>query len=1405
MAKRGRQLIRPIQGMNLDVARELIPPPQSTFLKNVISNFNRNAANNGASNNIGVITPVLANVNNATFVGSLPNSQNVCIGTKYDRKLNQFFFFVWNIDAEDTIWVYSANDNTCSLIYKSNPSGLLNFSPRNLITSINVVVADISPAGIANIQNLQRLLYWTDGNNPPRKINVDTALAGGYNSITFARTDHEFMDRVKYPPLDVDLTTTLTNPDTTYLLNWIANKQFRFRYRYYYDDGEHSTWSAISSLYYSVDKTRNFIELSMDAGSSLVTYVELAFKLTPEANLGDWKSYDVISRADIIANTLYPYSNVTNIFKYKFFNNQAYNILDQDVTNRLFSSTPLKSYAQEFVEQNILLDGNILEGYDNIIAEKLAQPSVDVAYTTYAPLTLTIHASIPFTFSAGAGFTLKVQRLDINTGLVTTESTTVVTNGVTASPVVINTVLTDVDFGDIVYIDVIPNGAFNLTATRTISGTYSNIKTPLQCGTGDFSAIDNNIQTPLVTAHVRFVLEQSDTCNDWDIVNNQHTVPNFATGWSQLKQGGHYKFGIILYDEALRSTFVQPLADGDINIESIQKNSHFQTFSITINWNSIVFPDQFFAFKICRTRNLNINRNLGTGYLQFGINFDNGTDPTVGFVDYDGSITSSPTATTKKVKFKVTNLITFNATYFENTTTTYTWTQGDRIQFIRNGDGVYFNFTTYGLIDKELSTDPSDPDVTFICDYTAGLATLADGAWVEFYTPAKEDQTDIYYEIGDFILLTGQQGLNTSVVTSTTLRTWDTYPIYWNEPYVDDLVTDAGVTPFEHHSIYAEGTVPSNGEDIGRINVINKDARQLWYPARVRWSDAYLPNTFLNGLSMNPEENKKDYFRQYGGITQLYGDYYNLLLLQEDNCFRVVIARNLVTLADGTTQLVASNTFLSDPIVIGNENFGCQNSESFQEYGGLMFWVDTKKGAIVECDWQNTKDISRVGMVKSYAERKLKYIFNYNANEAPVCGWDMSHVFPSPDTYNFIFWLFSTTLGYESSSFNGTAFANAQAMVDYNNGFDIIGGNTVLGIIAGTNIVYVVSSDYTFANVQIINAITNAQLFDLPISCSNNFFTIPCGIDPKTQSYYVTFFRQLAPIGLLQNFNYYYSWNIGAFQTGSITISITINSVVHTGTFAINNIDGIVAALNTFAVSPDQFEAIENDTVITVIANTFSEYSLLVIGDNTYRTGISNRYQYTNNQYSIAISRNETFAWSLNGQFWQSFYSGTPEYYCFNDANLEGISLIQFKVGTPWFSNLQTTTEYNRFFGFYCDQVINIVCNESPQTKKRFLTIMYDSRDQSQTTSVKYLGYKVITSNNQESSIPIQASIYKEGALWAVFYRNTALGGTLQTGQQMTGNWLEVTLVRDSTDAYINVYSEFALAVIEYFTSERTY
>lgn len=320
-----------------------------------------------------------------------------------DRECFLFDYNIWNDNGYDTklscdkylddaghrILRYWAGEKRIETILISK---WLNFSPEFLITGINLVLKEYGDGDNTEGTERQELLYWTDMFNPPRKLNVQKALyfmqsnglsPKGYNQLNDVNTSRvldkndvewvRILDAVKYPPRfspDIKKET-----DYTYERNFLKNKYFQYSYRYVYDDYEKSAISPFSEIllrsdngFFSLDNTNNFdyntttnfenkVVISFDTGNSSVEKIELFLR---DTNNGDIYMFDSLDK------DLFNIKD-NDTFKYNFYNNKILYPVEKDNNGngyKLFDNLPLIAKSQEIINNNRLIYGNIIEGYD---------------------------------------------------------------------------------------------------------------------------------------------------------------------------------------------------------------------------------------------------------------------------------------------------------------------------------------------------------------------------------------------------------------------------------------------------------------------------------------------------------------------------------------------------------------------------------------------------------------------------------------------------------------------------------------------------------------------------------------------------------------------------------------------------------------------------------------------------------------------------------------------------------------------------------------------------------------------------------------------------------------------------------------------------------------------------------
>lgn len=321
-----------LYGMDFDTEERLVE--QGFTRKNVNVRI-------GSSSGDGVLSAENVQGNKLIPNVELPDGDNKVIGSYWYELKNLNYYFVWNSEGNHGIYEY---DHVPSKITRVMIAEVLNFQQDALVTGINVVEFD----------DTNDLLYWVDGYNPPRKINIQKAKADGYvTPIT-----ESVIDAIKYPPLCPPTASYITDADLP--TNYFEDVIWQFKAAYVYDDKEVSAFSPISvqilpSFSCLSESQGNTIKITIPKGGELVERVIIAGR---EGNLNDFLE---IKDQEVGKYELDSDGN----YVYYFKNDGVYNALDLNKSVKLFDNVPQVAKAQEFIKNRITY-GNITEGYDNV-------------------------------------------------------------------------------------------------------------------------------------------------------------------------------------------------------------------------------------------------------------------------------------------------------------------------------------------------------------------------------------------------------------------------------------------------------------------------------------------------------------------------------------------------------------------------------------------------------------------------------------------------------------------------------------------------------------------------------------------------------------------------------------------------------------------------------------------------------------------------------------------------------------------------------------------------------------------------------------------------------------------------------------------------------------------------------
>ena len=172
--------------MNLDLDERITPNGQYREAMNVL-------VSTSDDTDIGAVQNILGNTSiiDQTVFNSLTTNFE-CIGSVADEKSNSIYYFITDVvnNSKDAIIRYKNNAATPVLVdtKSGTPEAVLKFSNitkdmivngasqivQRMITGINIV----SSSSSVN----DDLLFWTDGINEPRKINIQDCINGSSNN-----------------------------------------------------------------------------------------------------------------------------------------------------------------------------------------------------------------------------------------------------------------------------------------------------------------------------------------------------------------------------------------------------------------------------------------------------------------------------------------------------------------------------------------------------------------------------------------------------------------------------------------------------------------------------------------------------------------------------------------------------------------------------------------------------------------------------------------------------------------------------------------------------------------------------------------------------------------------------------------------------------------------------------------------------------------------------------------------------------------------------------------------------------------------------------------------------------------------------------------------------------------------
>lgn len=933
------------------------------------------------------------------------------VGSFFDDKNNAIYYFVTD-DTNHKIYQYKTDTNTLSTIAEGS---YLNFDKQRLITGINI---------------LDDILFWTDNENPPRRIELKKFNAD--NTYYHDLTDETKVSVVKYSPfLAPSISLARGSTDN----NYIEEKFVRFSYRYKYNDGTYSQLAPFSAIAFKLaDNQLDSTEVQKAYEQGLLeTFINDAREVTIDIDLptnpvNDFgiESLEVLmkdanSSAVRIIKKL-PVSNTDTSKQHIYKSEIPTSTLNEKELLRVSDNAPIKAAAQEVVGNRIVY-GNFEENYE--------LPSLN--YTlTYSAKSTSANTAYPH-------HSIK-QRRNYEVGIVLSDKYG------RKSPVIL---------GD--------NPTINIPARTADASSWNGDSIKLtfsELPTGShwhsYRVVVKQTQQEYYNVYIPGLSFFNGITYFTTFGDNVNKVPRNSEAISfesEISSSNTY-----IYPKVINGRFYTAHVENK-NGTDLNRTSYTIVIPTGNNvyWSYWAADDSDYVVEeISGTQTINVPAGNAIG----------GLTPTVEDVKVyvDGLLCAVNTHYTKTGGSNVTS-ITFTSTYAQPTGRKITifkklrfdgtaGTAGHTIKSLTYPEGTFaggsatagaseeFNIYTYtgdGTTPLYPGTDGGDVYQTISGGglvKVQGIGTLnsySDITDTFISTSDSENNRGFYKANNNYLVasvaddigfnLTGDNLIITGKVHD--LAVLETKPfesaldIYYETP-TSGLVSDLDlVTEIEvdyYNTFIVKGDTPPSSEDVWHIeesrirgdfnadsvdfgvvaHVTNNDYGTTVRENTLIYSGVYNPRTGFNETNQFPlgENITKSLDIQYGSIQKLFAEERDLVVFQEEKVSSIPIDRDIIYTAEGIPQVITSNKVFGDPMAyLGNYGIGT-NPESFAYYAGRKYFVDQPKGAVLRLSRDGFTEISNYGMrtylvqnlqtattiLGAWDMAKRQYVFSYNTD-----------------------------------------------------------------------------------------------------------------------------------------------------------------------------------------------------------------------------------------------------------------------------------------------------------------------------------------------------------------------------------------------------------------------------------------
>jgi len=745
-------------------------------------------------------------------------------------------------------------------------------------------------------------------------------------------------------------------------INNLYKKLYQFKCKFVYDDYEESAWSPISN--YVMPKTTggggsgnnignqdSIIIIDVPTGNGIVKKIKIAGK---ELNQGDWYELVELDKKElgIIDDSIHQYE----------FSNDALGLpLLEKESIKLFDNVPLVSQSSDIIKGERIVDGNITEGFNPVDIDMrlpLTYDIVDVNTNSFFPKRQYVKSGGLYQY--GIVYYDHANRSGL-TNIKNGKTTTLLNDGTYGTSLYIPFITeasyapsnhNRMDYCPIVNAEIYNEPPAWATHYQIVRSKNKKAQRYFQfcfqivewladgfaTTTTPDSAVAIDINLSNITGIYLTENAESQLVYDWAKGDRIRFIAksDYASPISNLTSP-FYNYN----DSEIVSA--DP-ATGKIRVLLNAANSEIRTFAAPLLTGGLV---EIYSPRPTVDEEADIMYETGDCYDV--VTLDNGRKAHIGlkqsqdyFTFYDNYYLPG-----NKVGFIGSGVSGFSV--------------GDKIKVNQDAGAVNPEYNTYATVTK---ITPSGADEIVETDIDWQNSSPANGG----------------------VIIKG---------AVSELSGGDCFRIYQNISYIQWNVTTRIYTYIESQN--ASNMFRSNAADYGRPNRIDNDYKRITRPTTIYYSEKFIPETFINGLSSVYDDNFEFYNQNYGAIKRLHSDDDILIMFQEFKIGRVPVERIIYNDLQNNQSVGASSSVLSPQVDYYAGEYGLTHPESFTHYGMVKYGIDINRGVMWRLSNDGLTAISEIYSMHNYftdksndilsSSKRVKIHFAYDVRfgEVIVC------------------------------------------------------------------------------------------------------------------------------------------------------------------------------------------------------------------------------------------------------------------------------------------------------------------------------------------------------------------------------------------------------------------------------------